>query len=118
MPMEIGRQSLLTSTLKTPQMEGEIFWASVNTASVSSRLPCTRYTFEDLEARRCADAEEASRVSARIRKSASWSMSDWIRAPPCLPVAPETRMARDIVVPVMLRQLGEGVSEMLQDELW
>ena len=49
-------------------------------------------------ARRWAEGEDGLRVRARmwnVGDSGFWAdRRDWMRAPPCLPVAPQTRMER------------------------
>jgi hypothetical protein len=64
---------------------------------VSSRFPSKSVMRSDLDANLCAEGEEASRVSARIANSESTSRRALIRAPPCLPVAPETSTVRDMI---------------------
>ena len=51
----------------------------------------------DLVASFCALAELLSRVTARIVKSEGWARRASITAPPCLPVAPVTRITFVIV---------------------
>lgn len=86
-----------TWTLKTPQIEGSTFFALGKIASGSLRLPWTREIFFDLAASRCAEGDAGSRVRARMRKSAPHFRRALTTAPPCLPVAPVTRIARDMV---------------------
>lgn len=52
---------------------------------------------EDLAASLCAEAEVASRVTARILKSALRARRALMTLPPCFPVAPVMRRARDIL---------------------
>ncbi len=64
----------------------------------------------DLAARALAPADAASRVTARIWKSAFWERSALMTLPPCFPVAPVMRSARDIVLSIWL------VSGLMADE--
>ena len=72
--------------------------AFVKMSAGSSKLPSTILTF-GFSARRFAEGESAERVKARICTSIWARRRAAMTAPPCLPVAPETR----IVVGDMLK---------------
>lgn len=66
-------------------------------AEQSSMLPSTSLILGDFAASFSAEAEAFVRVRARIVKSAFSARRALMTAPPCLPVAPVTRIALDIV---------------------
>ena len=68
--------------------------ADLKSVSVSLRSPLTRVMLDDLAANRWADGELGSRVTARMGKPALSASKALMSAPPCLPVAPVTRIAR------------------------
>lgn len=89
-----GEDSVVrTCTLNTPQTgSDDTWWAFLKIPAGSSRLPCTTLILGDLSARFLAALDCGLRVTARISMSASSARRALTTAPPCLPVAPVTRI--------------------------
>lgn len=62
------------------------------------KSPVMSFIFGDFWRSRCADADWALRVKARISKGAFALRSALIVEPPCFPVAPVMRIAREVMM--------------------
>jgi hypothetical protein len=89
----------LTCTLNTPQigaLEADLACWKISLMLLKS--PVTSLIFGDFWRSLCADADWALRVRARISNGAFALTSALMTAPPCLPVAPVIRSAREAIV--------------------
>lgn len=85
--------------LYTPQIEpGIVFLAFAKMAGASFRSPWTSKIFGDVFLSSCAAGELGFRVTARIVKSDLACNRLFTTAPPCFPVAPVIRTARDMLL--------------------
>jgi hypothetical protein len=92
-----------TCTLKTPQiglLVAAFAWR--NMSSIALKSPVMSLMFGDLCRSFCADADWAFRVTARISNGELASRSAFTTDPPCLPVAPVMRSAREAIMRVCL----------------
>jgi hypothetical protein len=92
---------MYTWTLKTPHIGAwvaALAWLKISSMALKS--PVMSLIFGDFWRSRCADADLALRVKARISKGAFTLRRALIVEPPCFPVAPVMRIARDAIVEV------------------